>query len=135
MFASHSCQYQTEHVGQSSPEDELRRRPSATQRCTVGFSRTLYVVVAVTINDEERKNCRVRSKSRLPATLRDSCGECPSDSSSELFMMWMVVWEARQEHAESTHFIVKIQIPNSLLGSVEHTKIGPVLHIIIICCF
>ena len=43
-----------------------------------------------------------------------------------------MVLKVRQEHAENVYYLVKIQIPKSLHGSV-HTKIGPVIQVKTTC--
>ena len=41
--------------------------------------------------------------------------------------MWMMVLNVRQEHAENIHYLLQIQIPKSVHGSVDTPKIGPVI--------
>ena len=46
-------------------------------------------------------------------------GESPLECTTKRFTMWMMVLKVRQEHAENIHYLVKIQIPRSLYGSVN----------------
>ena len=71
---------------------------------------------------KDLKKCRMRSKSRQPAHLRDSWGESQSECIAKLFTIWLMVWGARQEHAERIHYLVIIKIPNLLNGSVDTPK-------------